>query len=272
MLITEFRVILPLTVEEYQIAQLWSTAECSKQNTGGGEGVEVLVNEPFEWQMNLAFLGKYNKGQLTKKIYHLGSRVPKIVSAVFPKNALQMHEEAHNAYPYCKTVLTNPYMKESMLIDISTLHLPDRGEQENVHQLTGDELKERVVVYINIADHVPRGDYKAEEDPEKFKSVKTGRGPLLHNNNWQRTCEPHMCCYKLVRGKFRWALIGGRVEKMIMRQEERLFRNFHRQLFCWMDKWHGLTIEDIRDLEEKTKNELDKERAGQEKRGLTIDD
>ena len=31
-----------------------------------------------------------------------------------------------------------------------------------------------------------------------------------------------------------------------------------RQGFCWMDRWHGLTMEDIRDIEDKTKEELDK--------------
>lgn len=48
MLIKEFRVTLPLTVEEYQVAQLYSVAEVSKNNTGGGEGIEVLKNEPFK--------------------------------------------------------------------------------------------------------------------------------------------------------------------------------------------------------------------------------
>ena len=33
------------------------------------------------------------------------------------------------------------------------------------------------------------------------------------------------------------------------------------QLFCWTDKWHGMTMDDIRALEEKTKLELDEERA-----------
>ena len=33
------------------------------------------------------------------------------------------------------------------------------------------------------------------------------------------------------------------------------------QVFCWMDKWHGMTMDDIRALEEKTKLELDEERA-----------
>lgn len=192
MLITEFRIILPMTVEEYQVAQLYATAKVSKQNTGGGEGVEILTNEPFERPMSEAFLGQFNKGQYTNKIYHLGSRVPGFVRLIFKDSSLSMHEEAWNAYPYCKTVLTNPYMKENMIIDISTLHLPDRGESDNVHQLTGDELKKRNVVYINIADKVHRNDYKPEDDPERFHSVKTGRGPLLHNEPWQKTCQPVM--------------------------------------------------------------------------------
>ena len=33
------------------------------------------------------------------------------------------------------------------------------------------------------------------------------------------------------------------------------------QVFCWMDKWHGMTMDDIRALEEQTKLELDEERA-----------
>lgn len=181
-----------MTVEEYQVAQLFATAEVSKQNTGGGEGVEVLANEPFEKSMSEAFLGRYNVGQYTRKIYHLGSRVPGWVRLLFSDSSLSMHEEAWNAYPYCKTVITNPYMKENMLIEISTLHLPDRGESENVHQLHSDELKKRHVVYINISDKVDRHDYKPEEDPEKFQSKKTGRGPLSSREQWQKTCEPHM--------------------------------------------------------------------------------
>ena len=38
MLIKEFRVILPMSVEEYQVAQLYAVAEASKNETGGGEG------------------------------------------------------------------------------------------------------------------------------------------------------------------------------------------------------------------------------------------
>lgn len=89
---------------QYQVAQLFSVAEASKDNTGGGEGIEVLKNEPFT---NYPLLGgKYNSGQYTYKIYHLASKVPAFIRLLAPKGSLEIHEEAWNAYPYCKTVIT----------------------------------------------------------------------------------------------------------------------------------------------------------------------
>lgn len=62
---------MPLSIEEYQIGQLWSVAEASKRETGGGEGVEILENRPFDG-MNF-FNGKYTSGQFTHKIYYIQS-------------------------------------------------------------------------------------------------------------------------------------------------------------------------------------------------------
>lgn len=89
---------------QYQVAQLFSVAEASKDNTGGGEGIEVLKNEPFT---NYPLLGgKYTSGQYTYKIYHLASKVPAFIRLLAPKGSLEIHEEAWNAYPYCRTVIT----------------------------------------------------------------------------------------------------------------------------------------------------------------------
>ena len=38
--------------------------------------------------------------------YYYFSKVPKIVRAMAPKGSLEVHEKAHNAYPYCRTVIT----------------------------------------------------------------------------------------------------------------------------------------------------------------------
>eukprot|EP01135_Chromosphaera_perkinsii_P000908 Nk52_evm6s153 gene=Nk52_evmTU6s153 len=210
-LLKEFRIPLNLSVEEYQVAQLYSVAEASKNETGGGEGVEVLKNEPFEDHP------QFGKGQYTYKIYRLASRVPKWVSAVLPKGALEIHEEAWNAYPYCKTILTNPgYMKDNFHIAITTWHKPDGGHEHNVHELTDEQLKKREVIMIDIAnDHLDKKDYNEEEDPKKFTSAKAGRGPLI--GAWQDTCEPLMTCYKLVDVKFKWFGLQGRVESLIQK-------------------------------------------------------
>ncbi|CAH0548655.1 unnamed protein product [Brassicogethes aeneus] len=267
MLIKEFRVTLPLTVEEYQVAQLFSVAEASKDNTGGGEGIEVLKNEPFTDFPLLG--GKYNSGQYTYKIYHLASKVPSFIRLLAPKGSLEIHEEAWNAYPYCKTVITNPgYMKENFVICIESMHIPDKGDQENVHELSAEKLKQREVVYIDIAnDPVTNNDYKEDEDPKKFKSEKTGRGPLV-TQNWRDDVKPVMTCYKLVTVEFKWFGLQNRIETFIQKSERRLFTNFHRQVFCWMDRWHGMTMDDIRRLEDKTKEELEALRKKGEVRGM----
>lgn len=257
---------MPLTVEEYQVGQLYSVAEVSKNETGGGEGIEVLKNEPFT---NYPLLGgKYSAGQYTYKIYHLASKVPAFIRLLAPKGSLEVHEEAWNAYPYCRTVITNPgYMKENFMICIESLHVGDAGDQNNPHELSPEQLKQREIFYIDIAnDPVAPADYKESEDPTKFKSVKTGRGPLV--GDWKKTVQPIMTCYKLVTCEFRWFGLQSRIENFILKSERRLFTIFHRQVVCWLDSWYGLTMQDIREIEDKTKEELDKQRHLGEVRGM----
>lgn len=256
--IKEYRVTLPMTVEEYQVAQLYSVAEASKNETGGGEGVEVIKNEPYD---DVPLLnGQFTKGQYTYKIYRLESKVPGWIKMIAPTGSLEIHEEAWNAYPYCKTVVSNPgYMKENFYITIETYHLGDRGDKENVHELDQKRLKDRTVVHIDIAnDTVATADYKKECDPKIFTSEKTGRGPL--KEKWKDSADPVMTAYKLVTIQFKWWGLQNKVESFIHGTEKRIFTNFHRELFCWTDKWHGMTMADIRALEEKTKSELDEER------------
>uniref|UniRef100_A0A4W4F4X4 Phosphatidylinositol transfer protein alpha isoform n=1 Tax=Electrophorus electricus TaxID=8005 RepID=A0A4W4F4X4_ELEEL len=249
-----------LDILQYQVGQLYSVAEASKNETGGGEGVEVLKNEPYENEDG-------EKGQYTHKIYHLHSKVPTFVRVLAPSSALNIHEKAWN----------NEYMKDDFMIKIETWHKPDFGEQENVHKLDPDAWKKVEVVHINIADRsqVDTKDYKPEEDPATFKSAKTGRGPLgpawkmeLH----QKADCPHMCAYKLVTVKFKWFGLQNKVEGFIHKQEKRLFTNFHRQLFCWIDKWVDLTMEDIRRMEDETQKELDKMREKDPVKGMSATD
>jgi hypothetical protein len=253
MIVKELRITLPYSVGEYQISQLFSINEASKCETGGGEGVEIIKNEPFEDKQN-------GSGQYTFKVYHLSSKVPKIVKVFAPNGSLQLHEESWNAYPYCRTILTNPYLQDNFKIEtiskheegIHTLH-------DNIHDLDQEMLKKREVDIVDIAtDKLDPKDYKEDEDPMKFHSEKTGRGPL--GENWMKKCPKLMTCYKLTIIEFKWRGLQGSMENLIFKIIRNLMLKLHRQNFCWLDKWFGMQIDDIRTLENKTKYELDVKR------------
>lgn len=88
MILKEYRIYLPLTVEEYRIAQLYMIAvgesrpitffnESSRlqkksrtDSTGAGSGVEIIKNEPYVDGPN------GTNGQYTYKIYHIGNHLP----------------------------------------------------------------------------------------------------------------------------------------------------------------------------------------------------
>ncbi|TWW69475.1 Phosphatidylinositol transfer protein beta isoform [Takifugu flavidus] len=223
-----------------RVSSSGSVAEGSKKETGGGEGIE--------------------------------SKVPAFVKLIAPEGSLAFHEKAWNAYPYCRTIVTNGYMKDDIVIKIETWHKPDMGALENVHQLDEETLKDVEVVSLDIAnkDEEAPGDYKAEEDPALLQSTKTGRGPL--SPEWKdelRSECPQMCTYKLVTVQFHWWGLQTKVENFIHKQEKRIFTNFQCQLFCWMDRWVGLSIEDIRQMEDETQKELEELRNKGPVRGTT---
>jgi len=248
-LVKEFRVILPLSLEEYQVGQLYSVAKTNNIETHDDAGVEILKNEPFENE-------EMGKGQYTHKIYHLGSRLPGWARALAPASALMLEEEAWNAYPYCKTVLTSPFMEDKFKFIIETRHVADRGDSENVHNLSEKDLKKREVEIIDITADLPEKDYKPDEDPTKFHSEKTGRGPL--EPGWIEKADPVMCAYKLVTVEFKWWGLQTRVENLMMSMETNIFLKFHKQVFCWLDEWHGMTMEEIRAFEDELKEQLNK--------------
>uniref|UniRef100_A0A3B4YWJ4 Phosphatidylinositol transfer protein alpha isoform n=1 Tax=Stegastes partitus TaxID=144197 RepID=A0A3B4YWJ4_9TELE len=178
--------------------------------------------------------------------------------------------------PTVEPCLQNEYMKDKFMIKIETWHKPDMGDQKNVHGLEQSEWDKVDVVDIDIADSsgISQKDYNPEQDPAKFKSQKTGRGPL--GPGWKKelgnnpNC-PHMCAYKLVTVDFQQWGFQNKIENFIHGVERRIFTHFHRQLFCWLDKWIELSMDDIRRMEDETKKELDEMRQNDEVKGMSTE-
>ncbi|XP_055126054.1 membrane-associated phosphatidylinositol transfer protein 1 isoform X1 [Symphalangus syndactylus] len=248
MLIKEYHILLPMSLDEYQVAQLYMIQKKSREESSGeGSGVEILANRPYTD-------GPGGSGQYTHKVYHVGSHIPGWFRALLPKAALQVEEESWNAYPYTRTRYTCPFV-EKFSIEIETYYLPDGGQQPNVFNLSGAERRQRILDTIDIVrDAVAPGEYKAEEDPRLYRSVKTGRGPL--SDDWARTAAqtgPLMCAYKLCKVEFRYWGMQAKIEQFIHDVGlRRVMLRAHRQAWCWQDEWTELSMADIRALEEET--------------------
>ncbi|XP_024026364.1 phosphatidylinositol transfer protein 2 [Morus notabilis] len=244
--IKEFRIVVPLSLEEYQIAQMYMVTKMQQQNTTGKEGVEVMVNRFFEDD-------EFGKGQYTSKLYHLQSKVPAWLTTFAPADALVMQEEAWNAYPRCKTVIQCPYFTKFRLT-IETVHKADNGQSENVHGLSKEQLAARQVEFVDIASSST--DYWSymvgsnSVDLSNFKSTRTGRGPL--SEGWQDTCDPVMTAYKLVTIDAPYWGFGYRLEQALLAGERALFLESHRNCFTWIDEWFGMTMQQIRELEQES--------------------
>ncbi|XP_064025051.1 membrane-associated phosphatidylinositol transfer protein 2 isoform X5 [Pogoniulus pusillus] len=250
MLIKEYRIPLPMSVEEYRIAQLYMIQKKSREETcGEGSGVEILENRPY-------MDGPGGNGQYTHKVYHIGMHIPSWFRSILPKAALRVEEESWNAYPYTRTRYTCPFV-EKFSIDIETYYKTDPGEQANVFNLSPAEKRQTILDPIDIVkDPIPPHEYKAEEDPKLYKSVKTKRGPL--SEDWIQEYKnnpgkyPIMCAYKLCKVEFRYWGMQSKIERFIHDVGLRkVMVRAHRQAWCWQDEWYGLTIEDIRQLEKE---------------------
>ncbi|KAK0605798.1 hypothetical protein LWI29_030810 [Acer saccharum] len=241
--IKEFRIVMPMSLEEYQIAQMYMVMKMQQQSSTGPEGVEVLENRPFEADV-------YGKGQFTSKIYRLQSKAPAWLRTFAPADALVMQEEAWNAYPRCKTVIKCPYFTKFCLT-IETVHKADNGHSENVHNLSKEQLAARQVEVLDIAstskDYWSYAIGSSNIEFSKFKSKRTDRGPLLEG--WQDRCNPVMTAYKLVTVEAPYWGFGNRVEQALLAGERALFLESHRNCFGWIDEWFLMTMQKLRELE-----------------------
>uniref|UniRef100_A0AAR2JFX7 DDHD domain-containing protein n=1 Tax=Pygocentrus nattereri TaxID=42514 RepID=A0AAR2JFX7_PYGNA len=221
MLIKEYRIPMPLSVEEYRIAQLYMIQKKSREEScGEGSGVEILENRPYTD-------GPGGNGQYTHKVYHIGMHIPSwFLSVYFP----YLSGFASHGYFNCVSL-------ETYLQCVSLNSCPDLIDV--------------------VKDPIPPHEYKAEEDPRIYHSIKTNRGPL--NDDWiedfvkDPSKSPIMCAYKLCKVEFRYWGMQSKIERFIHDVGLRkVMVRAHRQAWCWQDEWYGLTMEDIRQLELET--------------------
>jgi len=240
----EFRIVMPMTLEEYHRGQRYSVARTSNEVTNGSEGIEVVENRLYEDERTGV------EGVFTFKIYHLDSSVPSWIKAILPQSVMTLEEKAWDSFPHCKTVINNPFLGEKFSIVVESMHLLDRGEEENIFGLDDQTLNRRKVEHLDIAvDELCNKKYRSDSiDPKKVKFSKFDRGPLYLG--WKEASEePRMCCYKLVTIRCNIYGFQSRIENYMMEVEHDIILHFHKQLFCWMEDWFMLSTGEIVSME-----------------------
>ncbi|CAJ0565703.1 unnamed protein product, partial [Mesorhabditis spiculigera] len=145
--------------------------------------------------------GRELEGIYTQEIYRFRSKVPWLVQKMLPEEAFELHEESWNAYPYFKTVITDPgYMKKSFRLEIESMHHQDAGDTNNA---LNTKHKKREVIELNIYDdqRPKSSEINEKNDPRQVRSEKMEIGPL--EEDWMDAEEVSVvCAYKLVSVTF----------------------------------------------------------------------
>ncbi|XP_053642302.1 cytoplasmic phosphatidylinositol transfer protein 1 [Cherax quadricarinatus] len=258
-MLKEYRICMPMTVEEYHIGQLYMIARHSSEQSDGGEGVEVIENNAYTDPL-------CGPGQFTEKRIHLSGKLPPWIRSYIPR-FIYLTEKAWNYYPYTETEYTCSIIPR-FNIKIRTRYENNNGSSENCLNIKEEELKQRIVDHVDIlTDPVDERHYKKEEDLSAFKSKKTGRGPL--KQGWRDCSDIIMCSYKLVDVSFQVFGLQTKIEEFAQRAIRSILLVGHRQAFAWIDDWYGMTIQDVRDYEcgmQKETNE--KIRSAQQSAGI----
>ncbi|EJW04480.1 hypothetical protein EDEG_01297 [Edhazardia aedis USNM 41457] len=244
----EYRIVMPITTQKYNICQLYTVAALSKSESTGDTSIKIVENKDYDHEV----LGHCRK---THKILNLNSKVPYIIRKCMPSNdALKLVETAYNAYPKCSTTYTNKYFNENTFkMTVNSVHVDGVDFQDNINEMPANIWKNTKVDYIDIAVD---GEYEVK--PSDYISQKAKIGPLHKGwiEDFKKQNIPLMTCYKQVSIEINCFGLGWLVNE-VEKQLRKIFATSHQQMFCQMDDWYDLTIEDIRKIEEETKKLLD---------------
>ena len=259
MLLIEYRIKLPLPLDQYQIAQLYTTVEMSKEFTSSGEGVEILENIPCDPACLPNHTGPSRKAvtkvQRTLKRYY----IPSAMSAAVGLSDCILRESSFNGFPNLRTVVTAEAGTDGeFTIDTVCKKMDDPKDNANVFKLPQAILDKCSVVDIDIVNDSLPPDLLNKDDPKEV-GLK---------DDWQESLIPRlsMVVYKLVFVKSRETNKETKetkeaVNTLVMDSMRKVFTVFHRKLVCSQDMWKGLNMEDIRTIEQETKDVLDRKRS-----------
>lgn len=220
MKLKEYRIPLPITLDEYRRGQQWTEIELLKE-TFQTSSTSLILNESITDEKHLQII--YEKlpfsfkshltpsMMITHKKYQIQNPKNKFFDFFLlnSKADLILEEYSINSWPYTLTILEN--LDHSLRILIQSFyinnHLAMLNQTDNSHvyfALNDQQIKAlNEYEIINIAERLEeKKDYRIDEDPTRnFSRKKPHLLPLQFNSKWYEHWprnQPSMCVYKLI--------------------------------------------------------------------------
>ena len=266
MVVHEYRVVLPFSMDEFKLGIRYLCARQKEEmlDSSNGEKVHCVERTPFTGVPHVVKThgrvadraGLTSSGTYIHNRLFLGSRFPAWVSYIVPNSAMYVREECWNSWPYSFTRYTSELFPTQLDYTIESLHV-EGSDVENRDDVFADqtpaELKKRQIEILDIAKPAGSTGGVVQGDPLEYRSVKTGRGPLSGPNWWASSAwsGPKMSVYKRCQCHARF--FPESVEHAILHSTVRdLGTHCFRNMFCWMDQWVELSTQSVDAWEKRT--------------------
>lgn len=217
MKLKEYRIPIPLTLDEYRLGQQWTEIELFKENLStcfitSDNLTEEKRLEIIEEKIPLNLKSFITSTTIiTHKKYNLKDQKPKYLDLLFlnTQTDLILDEYSFNNWPYTLTIIENLIHSIRIIIQSyylnNNLSLINNKENSQIYfSLNQEQIKDlKDYEIINIADKLDeKKDYRIDEDPTRnFSKKKPNILPLEFNRKWYENWpqnQPSMCVYKLI--------------------------------------------------------------------------
>ena len=249
-----------MELPQCRTASKYSVNKRTREETGGGEGFEIIESGEFEEDGST--------GRYVHRVLHFKSRVPASLRWMVPDKYSHIHEHNRNAFPHYVATFRIPAMGERMILDTETRHFPYKfGDQipENPMNMNPDELKIRQIYYLDIlngpAPEKKKYDIHGYSCPAA--NIQELQGPTGKSNDqeipeWVQHYQGTITLIiKTVKFKLKKPGAQTIVEKYVTKSVfYHVYLDTHRAMLIDAPEWVNFTEDDIKAMEHSTQTEL----------------
>ncbi|OAG31648.1 hypothetical protein NEDG_00123 [Nematocida displodere] len=236
-----FTIYMPYHLPEYNIGHLMTTCKVSLREAEKGMRVLVQKNE-------ISAHEDLGECQHTVKTLDFSKKVPGFFRAVAPSGSLTMTETSYNAFPRCSTHYTSGALSEKKFYArIDTMFFEGYREVENPFDTLPEVDRFEVLELATCPQLAENFD---------VSTMKNDDGSLKFAPGWEKTASKVITVFKRVQIDFHLMFIGGKYIEDIEKFMRKIFIQGHQEVLKYHNEWIGLSMEDVRKEEERTKTIL----------------